>query len=214
MNNLYPISLNINHKLCIIVGGGRVALRRTRGLLESGAIIKIISPTIDPELKNLIAGTPNLSWRKTHYIGPQDLHRALLVFAATDNPSLNEKVQEDAHSLGLFTNIASNGGLSDFIIPCSLKQGDLQISVSTSGKVPGLSKAIKENLEETFTPEYQTLISILEDIRTLALKESHNKTKNRYILSDITANYLSILEDIRSKMDLGSVRDELLKFLK
>lgn len=196
MNCFYPISLNLSNKLCIVVGGGKVALRRVHKLLESGAIVKIISPTINPGFENLINGNPKLSWHQSHYTGPKNLYQAALVFAATDSPLLNQKVWEDANTLGIFSNIASNGELSDFIIPASFNQGDLQISVSTSGKVPGLSKAIKENLEGTFGPEYKTLVDMLEEVRHLAISDP-NHTNNRHTLSDITANYLSILEDLK-----------------
>ena len=214
LTNPFPISLSLNNKLCIVVGGGNIAFRRVSKLLESGALVRVISPDISPEFSNLIPKKTNFSWCKAHYIGPEDLYHSSLVFAATDDSSLNERIYNDAKCLGIFTNIASDGKLSDFIIPSSFNQGDLQISVSTSGKVPGLSKAIKEHLEEALGPEYKTLITILEEIRTLALADSKNKTKNRYILSDITANYLTILEALNTGINPDILRKELLNRLK
>lgn len=214
MNNFYPISLNLNNKSCIVVGGGSVALRRVSKLLESGAIITLISPATSPKFKDLIETDPNLSWVKSHYIGKEDLKGASLVFAATDDPAVNHKICHDAHSLGILTNIASSGDFSDFIIPSSFNIGDLQVSVSTSGKVPGLSKAITQNLQETFDPEYETLVNLLAEIRHLIIAQSDPKKQNRYILSDITANYKSILEELSSGMDINAIRTQLLALLK
>ena len=197
MARFYPVSLNLNDKLCVVVGGGNVATRRATGLLEAGARVRVISPSITPKLAELIKLNLNISWLNSPYGDLADLRGASLVFAATDVPDLNLRVQEDAGSLGIFTNIASDGGLGDFIVPSSFNQGDLQISVSTSGKVPGLSKAIKANLEHGFGPEYTMLINLLEDIRKQALANPDSKTENRHILSDITANYLSILDEIK-----------------
>lgn len=197
MNYLYPVSLNLKNKICIIIGGGKVSLRRTYKLLDCGAMVKVLSPTINSKFKPLIENNLNFSWHKAHYIGPEDLQGASLVFAASNNPSLNQKIQADANSLGILVNIASDGQLSDFIVPSSFNQGDLQVSVSTSGKVPGLSKAIKANLEHGFGPEYTMLINLLEDIRKQALANPDSKTESRHILSDITANYLSILDEIK-----------------
>ncbi len=214
VNHLYPISLNLENKLCIIIGGGNVARRRVSKLLEAQAIVKIISPTIHAGLETLIEENSTLSWTKAPYLGPEDLRQAVLVFATTDDPSLNKQIWDDAHSLGIFSNIASDGQLSDFIVPSSFNQGDLQISISTSGKVPGLSKAIKENLEESFGPEYEILVHLLEEIRNLAIAQSHNKAKNRHILRDITANYDSILEALNSGMNPHTVAEQLRNHLK
>ena len=213
LTNFYPVSLNLKDKLCIVIGGGKVALRRVSKLLESAAIIKIISPTIRPEFTSLIDKHPNLSWRKAYYKGPKDLYRAFLIFATTDDTCLNKQIWADANALGIFTNVASNGQLSDFIVPSSFNRGNLQVSVSTSGKVPGLSKAIKENLEGTLGPEYETLINLLEQVRTFAITDSTNKTKNRHILKDITANYLSILEDLNAGIDTDTLGKQLLGLL-
>jgi len=214
LSNFYPISLNLNNKLCIVVGGGNVALRRVYKLLEAGAIVQVLSPTIKAEFQPLLEAHLTLSWTKAHYIGPQDLKEASLVFATTNNPSVNLKVWEDANSLGIFANIASNGELSDFIIPSSFNQGDLQVSISTSGKVPGLSKAVKENIKDNLGPEYESLIHILEHMRHLAIADSHNKTENLYSLSTLTNNYESILKDLSLGIDPLTIQNQLLNLLK
>ena len=214
LNQLYPISLNLENKLCLIVGGGNVAFRRASKLLASGAMIKVLSPTINAKLKTLIGSNPNILWVKTPYTGPKDLYGSYLVFAASDDPALNQEIGEDAASLGIFANIASSGQLSDFIVPSSFNQGDLQVTVSTSGKVPGLSKAISKNLKETLGPEYKILINLLGQVRNEAIAESHHKKENRHILSDITANYLSILEGLASGTDVDTLYQDLLNILK
>lgn len=210
MSKLYPISLHLNHKLCIIVGGGKVALRRATKLLECGARVKVVAPDTTDGFEPLLKANACLTIAKGLYLGPSDLTGAFLVFAATDDPVLNLRVQADANALGLFANVASRGDLSDFIVPSSFNQGDLQVSVSTSGKVPGLSKAIKESLEGDFGPEYMALISLLEEVRQLAISPSNDKTKNRYILSDITANYEAILEDLKAGISSHTLKSQLL----
>lgn len=214
LSQLYPISLNLENKLCLIVGGGKVAFRRASKLLGSGAVVKVLSPTINLKLKTLIEDKATISWHKAHYTGPKDLHDSYLVFAATNDPALNQEIGQDAKSLGIFANIASSGQLSDFIVPSSFNQGDLQVSVSTNGAVPGLSKAINKNLKEILGPEYDVLIKLLGQVRHEAIAESHHKKENRHILSDITANYLSILEGLASGTDIDTLYQDLLKLLK
>lgn len=209
MGRFFPVSLNIDGRLCIIIGGGNVAVRRAAGLLDAGAQVKIIAPNINSKLAEIIKLNSSISWVDSYYNDHNDLKGASLVFAATNNSKLNLKVKEDASLLGIFTNIASDGKLSDFIIPSTFDQGALQVSISTSGKVPGLSKAIKANLEPIFSPEYKSLIDLLEAIRSQVLANPDNKTTSRYILSDITANYLSILDEIRSGTDLNVLHERL-----
>ena len=214
MNHFYPISLNLSKKLCLVIGGGPVALRRLSKLLEAGALVKVISPRIQAELKVLLEAHESSSWVKAHYTGPQDLKGAHLVFAATNDSSLNKAICKDANSLGILANIASQGQLGDFIIPATFNQGDLQVTVSTSGKVPGLSKAIKEDLQETLSPGYATLIKILEEIRDLAITNSCHKDQNLEILSEITKNYLSILDQLDTGISTHTIGKELLSLLK
>ena len=48
--NYYPVFLNIKDKRCVVCGGGDVALRKVKTLLENGAGVKVVSPQVCPEL--------------------------------------------------------------------------------------------------------------------------------------------------------------------
>lgn len=214
MSRFYPISLNLNNKLCTVIGGGKIALRKIYGLLECGAIVKVISPTIKVELKHLLKQYSTLSWVNKPYTGKEDLKGASLVFAATDNSFINEKIYNDANALNIFVNIASHGELRDFIVPATFNQGDLQVSISTSGKVPGLSKAIKENLEDQFGDEYATLISILEQVRNAAIMDTDNKITNLSALAEIVQDYHAILNQLCSGEDPNTILEKFNPFCK
>lgn len=210
LSNFYPVSLNLKEKLCIVVGGGRVATRRIKKLLESGAVVQVISPALKSELKDLLKANPSSSWINTPYLGKETLKNASLVFAATDNASINEAIYADATALDIFVNVASHGDLSDFIIPSSLNSGDLQVSISTSGKVPGLSKALKKDLKGRLGPEYAILINILERVRSLVINDLTSKDENLTILSEITSNYQSILKAIHSGVGPDEIYETLI----
>lgn len=210
MSNLYPVSLNLKGKLCVVVGGGKVASRKIQKLLECGATVKVVSPHIVVELEHLLKETTLLTWLPTKYTGIEVLKDASLIFAATSNPAINEQVQLDANSLGIFVNIANNASSGDFITPATLSQGDLQISVSTSGKVPGLSKLIKENLEDEFAAEYEVLIDILAQVRQVAIAKTNSKKENLTQLACIINNYSAILEELSSGVPRNTITDRLL----
>lgn len=214
MDNLYPISLNLKNKLCLVIGGGKVASRKIQKLLECGATVKVVSPHLVVELKHLLEEDPMLTWIPTKYTGTDILKGASLVFAATNNPVVNEQIQSDANTLGIFVNMASNASLGDFITPATFSQGDLQISISTNGKVPGLSKHLQVTLEDKFTPEYGILINILEEVRQSAIKDTPFKAENLSTLRDIIKNYPTILEDLSAGVAPKLIIQRLLTLIK
>ena len=214
MSRLYPISLNLKDKLCVVVGGGNVAYRKIQRLLDGGARVKVISPHVVPQLEHDSKGSDPLLWVETTYTGQTDLKGASLVFAATDDSVLNEQIRLEANALGILVNVASQSHLGDFIVPATFSKGDLQVSVSTGGKVPGLSKLIKETLEGEFISEYGDLIDILEQVRQIAITGTSFKKENLIELGNIVSNYNSILEDLRSGVPVDTITQGLMNILK
>lgn len=214
MDNLYPVFLNLKGKPCVVIGGGKVSCRKIQRLLACGAMVKIISPSIEPELEHYLEEHDLLTWIQRGYIGPQDLEGGFLVFVATDDPVLNENIRLQANQLNILVNVASNAHLGDFIVPATFSKGDLQISISTSGKVPGLTKLIKETLEGQFIPEYKVLIEVLEQVRQAVIKDSTFKQENLILLKEIVKDYDSILNDLTAGVSRDIVTQKLLSKLK
>ena len=214
MSSLYPISLDLKDKLCVVVGGGKVACRKIQRLLDCGAVVKVIAPSVKPELEHYLKEHPLLTWVNTGYTGIVDLKGASLVFVATDDSILNEQVRLEANSLGILVNVASQSHLGDFIVPATFSRGELQVSVSTSGKVPGLSKLIKENLEGEFIPEYEALIDILEQVRQASITNTISKKENLITLSNLISHYDSILDDLCSGITQDTITTRLLNKIK
>ena len=48
---LYPMFVDVAERRCVVVGGGGVAARKARGLLESGARVLVVSPEVRPEIE-------------------------------------------------------------------------------------------------------------------------------------------------------------------
>src|SRR5690625_2338999 len=90
MVETYPMMMNMENKVAVVVGGGRVAYRKIVGLLRAGAFITIISPVIHREIKKVLA-TNQVIW-KNKLFEPEDLQNALLVIAATNDKEVNEHV--------------------------------------------------------------------------------------------------------------------------
>ena len=136
-NPLYPVSLDIGDKRCLVVGGGTVAARKIKALLLCGGIVQIISPEAC-KLITRLAESGEIDWLKRGF-QPGDVKDAFLVFAATDNPSVQKMVADDAARHHVLLNSADNPPLSDFHVPAKIRRRDLVIAISTGGGSPALA---------------------------------------------------------------------------
>ncbi len=160
----YPIFLNIRGKRCVVVGGGLVALRKVKALLEHEASVKVISPELCPELSQL-AKSRAIQVLQRNYNGG-DLQGALIAIAATDDGEINNKVAEEARAKGVLVNVVDDSEHSDFIVPSQLRRGDITIAVSTAGKSPALARKIRTKLEKDFGTEYASLALLVDEVRS------------------------------------------------
>ena len=143
---MYPISLNISGKLCVVVGGGQVAERKVLSLLNAHAAVRIISPQLTERLAEVVTEVvteqavkktvkDTVQWWKRGY-QHGDLDEALLVFAATDNRQVQDAVVQDAQQTGLLVNVVDAPEKCDFQVPALVRRGDLTLAVSTNGASP------------------------------------------------------------------------------
>lgn len=159
----YPIFLNIRDRKCMVIGGGQVALRKVKSLLECGAEVKLISPSLCPELDTLAESRTIGVIRKSYQAG--DLQGAFIVIAATDSSDINSEIAKECHNIGVWVNVVDNAEESDFILPSSLHRGSLTIAVATSGRSPALSRKIRMLLEREFDEEYASMVLLIEEVR-------------------------------------------------
>lgn len=160
----YPIFLDICGKKCVVVGGGKVALRKVKVLLEHGGNVEVVSPTLCPELSQLAENRSIKVLNKNYQ--PGVLVGAFVAIAATTEADTNEKVAEEARRQGVLVNVVDNPEQSDFIVPSYLRRGDITIAISTTGKSPALARKIRTRLEQNFGDEYAFLVKLISEVRT------------------------------------------------
>ncbi len=163
MKNLFPVFLDINTKRCVVVGGGHVAERRTKSLLECGAIVEIISPELSENLE-LMAEKKLIKVLKRDFRSG-DLEGALLAIAVSDHIEVNRKVVEEARWRGVLVDSSTESTEGSFILPSVVRSGGLAIAISTSGGSPALARMIREELERSLGPEHATLIKLVSEVR-------------------------------------------------
>lgn len=176
----FPVNLNIRDRQAVIVGGGAVAARKCLLLLEAGARITVIAPVLDSCLEALEMEGRIACHARPYLKG--DLAGAFLAFAATDDPTVNRAVAEEAESLGILADIAAAPELGSFTTPAAFRRGDLLVTVSTGGKSPALARTISTDLAQQLGPEYAEALAILGAVREKLLTVRNNRTYNRAIL--------------------------------
>jgi precorrin-2 dehydrogenase/sirohydrochlorin ferrochelatase len=189
---MYPISLNIAGKICVVVGGGQVAARKVDGILGAGARVRIISPDLTDRLQAL-AEQGEVEWRQKRFEA-EDLRDAFLVFAATDNPQVQALIVKTAREENLLVNVADGPDLCDFQIPAVLRRGDLTITVATNGTTPAVAVMVKKRLETLIGEEYGALTALVaafrDEIICRATCEAEKKILFQKILQDDILRWL------------------------
>ncbi len=150
INTGLAVNLLLEGRAAVVVGGGVIGLRKARLLLEAGAVVTVIAPELCPELHLLSKQKTLVHVAKRFESG--DLAGAAVVFAATDNRSVNRQVLEEARRTGALVCAAdANWPDGDFLTPASVRRGGLQVSVSTGGRSCRQSRLVKDSLSRHLT---------------------------------------------------------------
>jgi precorrin-2 dehydrogenase/sirohydrochlorin ferrochelatase len=199
----YPVNLVLEGRNCLVVGGGRVAVRKVEGLLACGARVRVVAPKIATELRSL----PSVScderpWR------PDDIDGVWLVIAATDDPSVNRAVYEAGERAGVWVNGADDPANCAFTLPSVVRRGDLQVTVSTGGRSPALATWLRRRLEAEIGPEYAVLLDLLAGERE-GLKAAGRSTEGLDWQSALDSDMLGLIRN----GDLVHARERLMTCL-
>lgn len=194
MSGRYFISLSLTGKTCLVVGGGQVAERKVQSLLECGARVVVVSPTITPGLARLVE-KGRLIYRKGYYT-LSDLEGVFLVIGAANREEVNRQVAGDCAERNLIVNIVDDPSKGNFFVPAVVKRGDLSIAVSTGGKSPMLARKIREDLEKTYGAAFGEFLDLLGDLRREVIENVADEELKRKILENLVDDEnLSLLKE-------------------
>ncbi|WP_042050083.1 siroheme synthase CysG [Aeromonas dhakensis] len=140
-----PIFCRLDNKPVLLVGGGEVAERKARLLLDAGAQLTVVAPELDPELAEL-AANGSIEWLDAEF-APAHLTGKWLVVAATDRREVNALVYQSANQARIFANVVDDPKRSSFIMPSIIDRSPLMVAISSGGKAPVLARLLREKLE-------------------------------------------------------------------
>ncbi|HUD73037.1 MAG TPA: bifunctional precorrin-2 dehydrogenase/sirohydrochlorin ferrochelatase, partial [Dongiaceae bacterium] len=168
---LYPVALDLDGRLCLVVGGGVIARRKTVDLLAAGARVRVVAPEWRSDFDELEAAYGARIERRTGRFETTDAAGVALVIAATDDPVVQRAAWEAAAKYGLFCNVVDVTHLCSFQVPATVRRGALSVSVGTDGAFPLLAVALRDRIArlvgEIFAPAVERLAAARLRVRAL-----------------------------------------------
>ncbi|ASN06792.1 NAD(P)-binding protein [Virgibacillus necropolis] len=203
---LTPLMIDLGGKKVVIVGGGRVAERRVQNLLESGALLTVISPEIEEKIHSLWE-KGLLNWRQK-YFEAEDLDNAFLIIVATNNSVVNQSVVQATPPNSLLS-VASDANQGNVQFPAHFKQGKLSVSISTNGASPLLSAKIKKHLHTIYDENYGDYVDFLYESRQLIKHSALAKKEQKLLLKDLLRE--DFLNKDKQRKKLVCLKGDILK---
>jgi uroporphyrin-III C-methyltransferase / precorrin-2 dehydrogenase / sirohydrochlorin ferrochelatase len=137
----YPLVLDLAGRRAVVVGGGPVAARRARGLVDAGADVVLVSPWVCEDVRDLVAGG-GLRWEPREY-ADGDLDGAWLVHTATGDRQTDDRVAADAERARTWCIRADDAGRSSAWTPAVARTGDVTVAI-TAGRDPRRATRLRD----------------------------------------------------------------------
>lgn len=156
----FPFFVDLSGKKGLIVGGGRVALRKAEKLLPYGPALTVAAPEIRPEFDAL----PGLTLVRRPF-APELLEGMYFVIAAAGGPEVNHQIAALCRERGVLVNVVDDREWCSFLFPALVRDGPLSVGVSTGGASPTGAVWVKERVQKLLPGNFGALLEWLESVR-------------------------------------------------
>jgi siroheme synthase-like protein len=187
----FPVSLDLSGRPCLLVGAGRIALRKAEQLLHSGADLTVVAPVVDPGFELL----PVKIVKREFNVA--DLDGVWLVVTSTANTPVDQLIFDECESRRIWCNSADDPARCSFILPAVHRQGPITVSVSTGGASPALASWLRAEIAALVGIEYQELVERLAAERA-AIKSEGKSTED--------IDWKPIIASICEELEIPSLR--------
>lgn len=158
-----PLFHKLQDRHVLVVGGGEVALRKSRLLSEAGARLRVVAPEVRAELIEMAEANQGEVLLRDYE--PADLHGMVLVIAATDDEPLNALISQQAQALFIPVNVVDAPKLCSVIFPAIVDRSPLIVAVTSGGDAPVLARLIRAKIETWIPATYGQLAGLAKRFR-------------------------------------------------
>jgi siroheme synthase-like protein len=167
---MFPLVVDLRERKVVVIGAGRVGVDKAAALLECGARVTIISEQV------LVPLPERLEEVLVRLYEPGDLAGALLVVAATGNPTVNDAIVREANERNVLLNVVDDLGRSNFYFTANYRDGDVLVAVSTAGASPALAQWVRNKVAQALPRNLSQVARRLREERR-ALHEAGTSTE-------------------------------------
>ncbi|HID8275504.1 siroheme synthase CysG [Proteus mirabilis] len=192
----FPIFCQLNNKPCLLVGGGEIAERKARLLMEAGAVISVVAPTFTPQF---------MQWQNEQRLqcfmaefSVADLADKWLVIAATDNEQVNQHVYQQATEQRIFCNVVDSPQQASFIMPSVIDRSPIMVAISSGGKAPVLARILREKMEQWLPNSLGALAQLAGKLREQVKQRFATMSARRYFWEHFFAD-----KALQAEIDAG-----------
>ena len=164
----WPVNLLVAGRKVVVVGGGRIAVRKTAPLVALGANVTVVAPALSDDMRELNVVLIERAFE------PEDLDEAWFVVTATNVPAVNTAVFEAAEARRIFCNSADDPANCSATLLALVRQGDIVVAIGSGGKSPALATWLRQHVQSELGPEYLTLVELLSEEREAMRAEGHS----------------------------------------
>ena len=180
----FPMFVNLKDQPCLVVGGGMVAYRKVKVLLDFEARVVVVGENICDKIYEIVKKSNQLELQKKCFEGA-DCDNMFMVIAATDDNLLNHHIAEICNSKGIMVNAVDQKEDCSFIFSSYIKEKNLIAAFSSSGNSPVLAQYLKSQEKEILTPFLGELNEYMGKIRKRVIEKYVTEEKRKEIFKEI-----------------------------
>jgi len=183
----FQINLDVQDRICLVIGGDDVAAERVNRLLEAGAKVTIISPGLTDDLKKLAASGKILHRGRNFRKSDVDDGVWLIMNTLRGDQTLLRDLLALSKKKGFLVSSSDEPDYSNFTMPALVARGPLRIAISTSGVSPALASRLRQDLEPLFDERFEVFLEWLDVYRAHLHETEPNAEKRHEILREVVA---------------------------
>lgn len=183
----FPMYTDISNKKCIIFGGGKVAFRKVKVLLDFGADVMVIAPEIDDmiaEISGVICVYDDFKAEQLDEIAPY------LVIAGTSDKHTNSQISQECKRRKIPVNVVDCPAECTFIFPSYLKSGEVVAAFSSGGQSPVITQYLKKETKEFLTDDVGVLAEKMAGLREQVKAVLNTESVKKELYDEILYSYL------------------------
>ena len=198
----FPAFLRLDKRSCLLVGGGKIAVRKARLLLSAGAKLTVVAPELDEAFATLDVRHVARVFNERDVIGQW------LVVSATGNPAVERHVYEAATEAGIFCNAVDDRNACSYITPAIVDRDGLVVAISSGGDAPVLARQVRTRIESLLPAKLGEVVDVAARWRDRVASRFTDLTTRRrfwelFFERDATSDRAQAEKSIRAMYDGG-----------